>query len=322
MASQNEEIVMSKPESRRNAAWLGAAALLLGHALLAGVARAEPGAEAKFAEEEAKQAAIYKSAGVAVPEGYVVDRSLLSYTYMLSDEFKRSLARLGPADRWLDIGAGEGRAVIDYCTSRYDAMLETAHGPQHKAKAIAMSIEDRRTPRWHEAVESVGQEQIRYYFGKELRDYSPDELGRFNLITDVLGGFSYTKSLSVFMERALDLLAVDGDFYTVLQDVQSETGQNAPYYPDSPYLTRISTPGGADTRVCSWLKSISCIEVTCTLNGDTVPPIEIYRIHKVCERVNVPGLVAMEFEAGTPPQRRFQLRAPVMEALKRADTAH
>ena len=40
-------------------------------------------------------------------------------------------------------------------------------------------------------------------FGKRLREYSPEEIGQFQVITDVMGGFSYTQDLSLFMEKTL-----------------------------------------------------------------------------------------------------------------------
>ena len=246
-----------------------------------------------------------------MPEGYVIDRSLLSYTFALSFEFNRALADLGPADRWLDIGAGEGRAICDYSTGRYDAMLFQGRERRgKKAQAIALSIEDRRTIHWHQTAASLEANQIQYLFGRRLRQYSLEELGKYQLITDVLGGFSYTEYLSQFMERALALLEVDGSFYTLLQDVHAENGTNRPFYPDSPFLTEIANADGSEVRVCSWLKSITCVEVTCELKADNSPPIEVYRIRKVCNNVTVPTLAAIHFEAGTPPERRFQTSNP------------
>src|SRR5262245_22143350 len=177
------------------------------------------------AEEAAKQSAIYQSRGEDVPRGYVVGRSLSSYLYVLHDGFSRRLANLGPNDRWLDIGAGEGRAVLDYCTAKYDGtLLKGAGRSSGKAKAVAMSIEDRRTNQWHQTAASLDAEQIQYRFGKRLREYSTEELGKFEVITDVMGGFSYAQDLSLFMRKTLGFLETGGAFYTVLQDVRTETG--------------------------------------------------------------------------------------------------
>lgn len=262
-------------------------------------------------EEFARQKEIFQSKGEDVPEGYVIDRSLLAYTFTLSSEFDRSLANLGPADRWLDIGAGEGQAILDYYAPRFDSMHPEGRARRgKKARAVAISIEDRRTPRWHKTSASLEGDQIRYLSGKRLREYSSEELGRFQLITDLMGGFSYTANLSLFMEKVLGLMDLTSSFYTVLMDVRSELETNQPYYPDSPFRTEIVTPVGSEVKVCSWLKNIACVEVTCELKTEWQPPIEVYRIRKVCGDVSVPALVLTHFEAGTPPERRFQLIFP------------
>ncbi len=286
------------------------AALLILQILGAQTCYGEAAANPALDEEASKQSRIYQSRGDQVPEGYVIDRSLLSYSLTLSADFHRSLAKLGRQDRWLDIGAGEGRAILDYCTSKYDAMHAQERRGE-KAQAVAISIEDRRTHQWHRTSARLEAEQIQYLYGRRLRDYSRDELGQFQIITDVMGGFSYTRQLSVFMEKALTLLDVNGSFYTVLQDVHAENGIDRPFYPGARFLTEIANGDGAEVRVCSWLKAITCVEVACDTKAETTPPIEVYRIRKVCNSVKVPSLVSTHFEAGTPPERGFRLTHPL-----------
>jgi hypothetical protein len=273
-----------------------------------------------FREEASKQAEIYNSAGQKVPEGYVVGRSLMSYAFTLSPEFRHSLGNLGGHERWLDIGAGEGHAVLDYRTSKYDVILPSANEGGGKAQVVALSIEDRRTPRWHEAAASLGEQQIKYLFGRRLREYSLEELGQFQLMTDFLGAFSYTRYLSVFMDKALGFLSVNGNFYTLLQDVHSENGATRPFYSGSPFLTEIVKSDGSEMKVCSWLKSIRCVEVTCELKPESSPPVELYRIRKVCSGITVPQVELVHFAAGTPPERRFRLKNPLPEVLDPTDT--
>ncbi|MGH8620354.1 MAG: hypothetical protein ACREUW_21885 [Burkholderiales bacterium] len=274
-------------------------ALLSALLLLPGTLPAAETAGDKLQIERSRQDSIYHSTGEQRPEGYVIDRTLTSYKAILPQEFAQTLSAMGPKDRWLDIGAGRGQAVLDYFTSGMD--------PGLNARAVAMSIEDRRTPEWHKAVASVGNDRMQYIFGKRLSEYAPQELAQFRIITDVIGGFSYTDRLSVFMERVLSLLEPGGGFYTVLQDVHSAEGSNKPYYAGAPYLTVISNPAGAPVKVCDWLKSISCVEVTCELKTAWKPPIEVYGIRKVCNEVRVPSLTATHYEAGTPPERGFRL---------------
>ena len=170
---------------------------------------------------------------------------------------------------------------------------------------------------WHQTATSLEANQIQYLFGKRLREYSPEDLGRFQVITDVLGGFSYAQDLSLFMEKTLGFLEVSGSFYTVLQDVRSETGTNKPFYPDARFLTEIANADGSEVRMCTWLKSISCVEVTCEAKGGWKPPLEVYHVRKVCDNVSVPRLTPVHFEAGTPPERGFRLgQGPKAEARK------
>jgi len=283
------------------------APLLLAPLLLAlGTARAdEP--PATPAMERAKQDLIYRSRGAERPEGYIIDRTLLMYFLALGDDFKHSLAALGPTDRWLDIGAGEGRAIVDYAVGRYDVVHGQGGDPGGKGLAVAISIEDRRTPIWHDAETELGPGRIQYLFGKPLRQYSRDGLGRFQLISDVMGGFSYAEELSLFMEKTLDLLQVGGSFYGVLLDVHSEREENPPHYAGSPYRTHIADAQGKEVKICGWLKRIGCAEVSCEFRNDWEPPIELYRVRKVCEQTAVPALLQVRYEAGTPPERGYQL---------------
>jgi len=287
-------------------------ALLIAPILCTGTAPAQTPDSAKIKAEVSKQESIYRSEGDRVPSGYTIDRTLENYADALVTGFDDALARLGPADRWLDIGAGKGQAILDYFAPQYDlAHPDGRERRGKKARVVAMSIEDRRTADWQLSAASLGGNQLQYLADRRLRDYGLEELGQFQIITDVIGGFSYTTDLTLFMEKVTGLLALDGRFYSVLQDVQSEAGTNQPYYDKSPYLTEIKDAGGADLKVCSWLKSISCVHVTCELKKGWRPPVEAFQVQKICNEVKVPPLTPVHYEAGTPPERRFVLKESV-----------
>lgn len=280
-------------------------ALLACQVLWLGTAYSQVSSTHPLSEEISRQDHIYWSFGGQTRDGYTVDRGLADYGHVLGAGFRGVLENLGPSDRWLDIGAGEGQAILDY------------YGPEgweqrtRKAQVVAISIEDRRTPRWQQTAATVETNRLRYLYSKRLREYSVAELGRFQVITDVIGGFSYTEDLSQFMEKVLGFLEVNGSFFSLLQDVRSEAGINKPHYANAPYLTEITNADGSEGRVCGWLKSISCVAVTCELQGTWVPPVEVYSVRKACDAVTVPPLTPMHFEAGTPPERRFRVARPV-----------
>lgn len=274
----------------------------------AALARAADVGSVALVEELAKQEAIYKSRGEQVPEGYVIDRSLLSYTKALPGEFDHALGRLRPGDRWLDVGAGRGQAILDYYTPKFDMLhFEGRDQRGSKAQGVAISIEDRRTPDWHEKAAMLPPNKIQYLASRRLREYSREELGTFQVITDVVGGFSYTTDLSLFMDKVLALLDMNGSFFTVLADVRTQEGINQPHYEGSPFLTTIAGVDGAEVKVCAWLKSISCVRVTCETKANWRPPIEAFHVQKICHEVAVPALTAVHFEAGTPPERGFKV---------------
>jgi hypothetical protein len=266
-------------------------------------------------KEMTEQAKIYQTRGEQIPADYVIDRSLLSYATALLPGFDRSLADLCPVDRWLDIGAGQGRAIQDYYGTRYDAMHpEGAEQRGTKAQAVAMSIEDRRTADWHQTAASLEPGKIRYLSGRRLREYTPEELGRFKLATDVYGGFSYTSQLSLFMENILAVLEVNGSFYTLLINVDPEHWPHRAALPRSGFQTEIVGADGAEVKVCTWLKRISCVEVDCAVDERSTTPIERYHVKKTCNKVAVPALESISFSAGTPPARQFQLIEPLPAA--------
>ena len=259
----------------------------------------------KVDEEIAKQEKIYRSRGADVPSGYVTNRGLTDYAELLPSGFCDALGKLGSSDRWLDIGAGAAQAILDYYALQDDAApAQKCRRSAENARAVAVSIEDRRTDTWRERAASLGHDRIRYLSGKRLRDYSLEELGKFKIITDVFGGFSYTEYLSQFVEKVLSLLEVGGVFYTLVPGVHLEHAKDKL---GILYLTELEDAAGRPLKVCSWLKQTACAQVTCESKIDWKRPTELISIRKVCSDVSVPRLKLWEFEAGYPPARRFQL---------------
>jgi len=271
-----------------------------------GAGWSQESAQPRIEEEFTKQEEIYCSQGDDVPSGYVTDRGLSAYADDLPTGFCEALGRLGSSDRWLDVGAGAGQAILDYYAPKDNAApAKKCAGSDVRARAVAMSIEDRRTDKWRKRAASLGGDRIRYLSGKRVRQYSCDEIGTFKIITDVFGGFSYTEDLSLFMEKVLSFLEVGGAFYTLIQNVLLEDGKDKP--DQASYQTELRDPSGNDVKVCSWLKKISCVNVSCESKSDWDSPTELITVRKVCSDVSVPHTFLLEFDAGNPPTRRFQL---------------
>ncbi len=258
-----------------------------------------------FDEEIAKQEKIYRSRDTDGRRSYTTDRGLSQYAELLPFGFCNDLAKLDSSDRWLDVGAGEGQAILDYYTPEGAATpAEKCRGSGPKARAVAISIEDRRKDNWKQQAARLGDDRIRYLLGKRLGQYSSEELGKFQLITDVYGGFTYTENLSRFIDKVLTLLEVGGSFYTLATGVHLEDGKDKL---GSLYLTELEDAFGRGVKVCSWLKKISCVQVTCESKSNSTTPVERIKIRKVCGDTSVPQTKLVEFEAGYPPGRCFQL---------------
>jgi SAM-dependent methyltransferase len=279
--------------------------VIVGHALEPGAGWAQEPAETRIDEEIAEQEKIYHRRDADVPSGYVTNRGLSDYAGLLPSGFCDALGSLGSSDRWLDVGAGAAQAILDYYAPADDAApVEKCARLAGRARAVGMSIEDRRTDKWRQQAASLGDDRIRYLSGKRLRQYSREELGKFQIITDVFGGFSYSEDLSQFVEKVLSLLDIGGVFYTLVQSVHLEDGKDKP---TTWYLTELVDAAGRDEKVCSWLKKTACVTVGCESKSDWDPPTELINIRKVCSDVSVPRMKLVKFEAGNPPGRRFQL---------------
>jgi SAM-dependent methyltransferase len=252
-------------------------------------------------EEFAKQEKIYRRRGAG---SYTTNRGLSNYAEVLPSAFCDALGKLGSSDRWLDIGAGEGHAILDYYAPQGDAGPEKCGGSGPKARVVGISIEDRRTDRWKQQARGLGEDRLRYLAGKRLRQYSPEELGKFQIVTDVYGGFTYTENLSRFLEKVLSLLEIGGAFYTVLPAVHLEDGTDKL---GTWYKTELVDAASRPVTVCSWLKKTACTKVTCESKSDWDEPTQLINIRKVCSGVSVPRTNVVEYLAGAPPGRRFQL---------------
>ena len=137
----------------------------------------------------------------------------------------RSASSEARTDGWISARA-RGRPYSTTMHREGEGPLKSAAGSGPRARAVAISIEDRRTDKWKRQAASLGGDRTRYLAGKRLSQYSRDELGKFQIITDVYGGFSYTEDLSRFVGKVLSLLEVGGSFYTLMPGVHLESAKD------------------------------------------------------------------------------------------------
>jgi hypothetical protein len=92
---------------------------------------------------------------------------LSDYAQLLPSGFCDALGSLGTSDRWLDVGTGEGQAILDYYAPVDDAVPAGKCAQlAGRARSVAMSIEDRRTDKWQQQAASLGDDRISYLSAK------------------------------------------------------------------------------------------------------------------------------------------------------------
>jgi SAM-dependent methyltransferase len=232
---------------------------------------------------------IKKNEATILRSDYIHSRTLSrqeSYDDLLDSAFEGAIYRNGrnAKDRWLDLGAGEGMALMDY--------LYTVTGFM---SVVGITIES--DPRYDafraQTVKDYGERFV-FYKDKKFEDesYSVQTLGQFAVITDVYGAFSYSDKLSLVMQKIGDLLTEKGEFFSVAEDRKY----------------KIVDPSGHEYKIEDWLNAITCMR--------WIPPSPprkdamsrpAYTIHmvKFCSEVKVPPLKLLDFRDDSPPWRTY-----------------
>lgn len=145
---------------------------------------------------------------------------LEDYTAAFGEEFEDHLFQLGEEERWMDGGAGIGKAIADYYES----------GGKARATAVAHTIPQDKTG----TLDKLNRNQrFNYVSGDYFNAISNDkllgeDLTKFSVITDYNGILSYTDKLSGDLQKYLDNLKVGGKLYTFFFATINE-GEITPY---------------------------------------------------------------------------------------------
>lgn len=212
-------------------------------------------------------------------------RGLRDYQILLGEEFSKELATLGRKATWIDMGAGFGRAQIEYAQSRLGRATLFQSLFQGKARTIAVGYTDPTEilARWP-MLRGLGVPpgSFKRLTGRYLEEIADAELGKADLITDVYGIFAYTEDLSGTLARYLNLLKRDGSIYV---------------HSVEPRTTIRSADGNSQYSMIRWLYNIKGLEIE-------VLPLS-FRIRKTQDHVEVPKLKLIDGMADRPARRIF-----------------
>jgi SAM-dependent methyltransferase len=125
---------------------------------------------------------------------FTTSRNLTDYDSVF--KLRPLLAKMTAKQRWLDSGAGRAIAQLEYLSlfKKYEFS-----SPQLVALAY-------KKP-WFVTSKKIN---FKYLSGRKLEDYTTTELGKFDLITDFFGPFSYTENAIQVLNVYLDILNVGG----------------------------------------------------------------------------------------------------------------
>lgn len=206
-----------------------------------------------------------------------------SYDMDLAYSALPRLRRLTEEDHWVDMGAGEGRAILQY--------LQDPTFPR-KAKVTAIAFK-KPVGSKHAEIESIDP-GFRYLEGF-VEEMTREQIGSAKLITDVYGPLHYTKNFSEVLQVYVDLLQEGGEILTSGIFFHKEAATNFVIKSD-----------GAMISYREWLNSIPGLKVT------EIPKPEIglsaaLVIEKIAPEVKVPKLKLVRYESGSPPRRNFEV---------------
>lgn len=224
--------------------------------------------------------------------GFAINRTIDHYKEDLGAEFKQALDRLGPADLWIDFGAGTANALATHLralrksnSDRIPNMLGIVYSRPHQVET--------ENPELKSFVQSG---KVQYWAGRYVEDIPWVEFPRMTLGTDFFGPLSYTPRLSELLRKYLSVMEVDHSrLFVILGEAE-------------PYPTKIiPATGGEPLALSDWLKTLPGIEVKTVRVSPGAWKKVALEIKRTSEKIRIPQLELVEMTAGSPPLRTFRV---------------
>ncbi len=242
---------------------------------------------------------------------FTVNRSLNVYSqhfpFKDTTSIKDLVEQLPDGAIWVDMGAGEARALIE----GLKANPRIAEGVAVAFKRPAKSLSDDQVSGRFRYLEGD-------YVENMARDGKLDNLkGRANLVTDVFGPLSYSEHLPPLLQTYIDILRPNG---IAIFNVMSERNFDRP---DSSQIRILSEPmklnpvirnGKTEQEgIVSWLRTIPGIEIVevsdyLGTSGRYWEKSIAIKIRKLVKDVVIPNtLRTTNYVASSPPIRSFDI---------------
>lgn len=243
---------------------------------------------------------------------YGVDRKLNEYYPTSSNSFPRAFINLKAGDTWFDLGAGTARALRTLKDS-LDRGIIHENDPQ-----MVRQLVERSEPFWLNLYafglykplfypkiakttdiiqSSVPRLKSHFqYIAGPFESANLDHLPEPNIITDHWGVISYTPQLSSTLEKAINALDVDGNFF-IGKDVSERN---------------LILVDGDNLGLSDWLNTIPGVESHTEISTDENRPwrdeiicIKRLKDHKL--PIHIPRLILYKFEDSFPATRYYRV---------------
>lgn len=219
-----------------------------------------------------------------------VSRGLEAYESQFGPEFLSVVSRLGPKERWIDMGAGHARAMTEYVYPENAGLpdhIRNSLGLRQGQHAQLTAVAYQRPPLKEFRSKFPGlpvldETQLKYFSGRYVEQIPDAELGGAQLITDVFGPTAYSTRLDEVLSKYLRLIDKDGTIFIRSNEIG------------------ILLPSGKKLPLVDWLKSLSGLEVK-ALDRWT------FSLKKTSSFEGLPRLILKEMSGSTPPRRVFEV---------------
>lgn len=197
-----------------------------------------------------------------------------SYETELGHEFVRDLLRLGAEDHWIDMGAGQLRAIVEYFSIRTEARAQVTAINYFAPPGYA---------HWYNRLDEEARSRLRHLEPVDFLELSARQLRKADLISDVYGALSYTPEFGKALQKALKTLKVGGRLYFTSTDTTFWDADSQELLDMEEFLARVS---GVEVR-------------------KTTPTS--FLLTRTSQDVQVPKLKLAGFRTYTPPSRHYHV---------------
>lgn len=217
---------------------------------------------------------------------YYVSRGLSAYTLVFGHKFMHDLIKLKEGELWIDMGAGEARAQVEYLNASSDGSSDALRAERANTLAVSFRRPELTREMRKKLKDLKHPELFQYLDGRLFEQIPIEEFGRADLITDLYGVVSYTAFLSETLNRYFKILKPNGVLHLFIE-------------PDT--TTIQVSPDHEVMNLLDWLSTLPGIVVNKT-GPDSV------RIYKLHDDVTLPELGLVDFTDDIPPRRLFRVK--------------